>query len=97
MVSKYFLTSNQASDLAILCSDTLSIEQWMVSNAILWLSKAYCNLQGSICTSTIFEKSKWMINQRIVVNPLTPKRDQLLISPNGISPESNIKVMGLTL
>ena len=32
------------------------------------------------------------INERKNLNPLTPKSDQLLISPYIITPESNIKV-----
>ena len=31
--------------------------------------------------------------ERKNLNPLTPKSDQLLISPYNITPESNIKVM----
>ena len=33
------------------------------------------------------------INERKNLNPLTPKSDQLLISPYYITPESNIKIM----
>ena len=29
------------------------------------------------------------------INPLSPKSDQLLISPHNITPESNIKVTGI--
>ena len=32
------------------------------------------------------------INERKNLNPLTPKSDQLLISPYNITPESNIKI-----
>ena len=33
------------------------------------------------------------INERKNLNPLTPKSDQLQISPYNITPESNIKVI----
>ena len=32
------------------------------------------------------------INERKNLNPLTPKSDQLLISPYNITPKSNIKI-----
>ena len=48
------------------------------------------------CAALLQEEIASLLCHPLFLNPLTPKSDQLLISPyNYITPESNIKVTGI--
>ena len=47
------------------------------------------------CAALLQEEIASLLCHPLFLNPLTPKSDQLLISPDNITPESNIKVTGI--
>ena len=48
------------------------------------------------CAALLLEEIASLLCHPLFLNPLTPKSDQILISPyNYIIPESNIEVMGI--